>query len=100
VDASEINAVSSWLADLTTRAGLPQNLLLIHQFQLGMIRHEANLDTAHRELAFVVQMDGQGSPGAKDETWHAITAAAPDGVRFGWNNLYRKDSAPCPKLTR
>lgn len=92
VDASEINAVSSWLADLTSHAGLPQKLLLIHQFQLGMIRHEATLNTAHRELALVVQMDGQGSPDAKDETWQAITAAGPAGVRFAWKNLFTKDS--------
>jgi hypothetical protein len=92
VDASEINRVSSWLADLTSQAGLPQKLLLIHQFQLAMIAHEASLDTGHRELALVVQMDGQGSPDAKDDTWRAITAAAPPGVGFGWKNFFSKDS--------
>lgn len=92
VDASEINTVSQWLAALTSHAGLPQKLLLIHQFQLGMIRHEATLNTAHRELALVVQMDGQGSPGAKDETWQAITAAAPAGIQFGWKNFFTRDS--------
>ena len=92
VDASEINQVSSWLADLTSKAGLPQKLLLIHQFQLAMIHHEASLDTTHRELALVVQMDGQGSPDAKDDTWRAITAAAPPGIGFGWKNFFEKDS--------
>ena len=92
VDATEINQVSSWLADLTGKAGLPQKLLLIHQFQLAMIHHEAALDTTHRELALVVQMDGQGSPDAKDDTWRAITAAAPPGIAFGWKNFFEKDS--------
>lgn len=92
VDASEINQVSSWLADLTSKARLPQKLLLIHQFQLAMIRHETSLDTTHRELALVVQMDGQGSPDAKDDTWRAITAATPPGVGFGWKNFFSKDS--------
>ncbi len=96
VDASEINQVSSWLADLTSHAGLPQKLLLIHQFQLAMIRNETALDTTHRELALVVQMDGQGSPDAKDQTWRAITAAAPPEVDFGWKNFFDKDS---PTLT-
>jgi hypothetical protein len=92
VDASEINQVSSWLADLTAKGGLPQKLLIIHQFQLAMIRHEASLNTAHRELALVVQMDGQGSPNAKDQTWRAITDAAPPGIGFAWKNFFEKDS--------
>ena len=92
VDSTEINQVSSWLADLTSKAGLPQKLLLIHQFQLAMIRHEATLNTTHRNLALVVQMDGQGSPDAKDQTWRAITAAAPPGIAFGWKNFFKKDS--------
>jgi len=83
VDASEMNTVSAWLAELTSHARLPQKLLLIHQFQLAMIGNEASLNTNHPELAMVIQMDGQGSPEAKDRTWNAITAAAPTGIGFG-----------------
>ena len=92
VDASEINTVSAWLAELASHARLPQKLLLIHQFQLAMIGNEASLNTNHPELAMLIQMDGQGSPEAKDRTWQAITAAAPTGIGFGWKNFLTRDS--------
>lgn len=92
VDASEINTVSAWLAELTSHARLPQKLLLIHQFQLAMIGNEASLNTNHPELAMLIQMDGQGSPEAKDHTWNAITAAAPTGIGFGWKNFLTRDT--------
>jgi hypothetical protein len=92
VDAAEVNAVAGWLADLTAAAGLPQKLLLLHQFRLSMIRNIDALDLSHPELAVVVQMDGQGSQAAKDETWAAITGAAPPGIRFGWKNFLQRDT--------
>ena len=92
VAASEINDTSAWLADLTAKAGLPQKLLLIHQFTLSMIRQESTLDVSHPELATVIQMDGQGTPETKQSTWNAITDVAPDGIRFGWKNFFEKDT--------
>ena len=38
VSISEVNSVVSWLAALTARYRLPQKLLVLHQFQLSMIR--------------------------------------------------------------
>lgn len=91
VRISEINRVVRWLAALTARYRLPQKLLVLHQFRLSMIQDEAKLDTRHSDLAIVVHMDGQGSPGAKVSTWDAVTAAAPRGVFFGWKNFFVKD---------
>ena len=63
VDADEVNQVLDWLADLTAAHGLPQKVVVLHQFQLSMLRNEARLGfTAHPELAVLVQMDGQGTP--------------------------------------
>ena len=56
-----------------------------------MIQHEQELDTRNDDLAIVVHMDGQGTQGVKQETWNAITAAAPRGVFFGWKNFLVKD---------
>jgi hypothetical protein len=42
-------------------------------------------------LAIVVHMDGQGTQGMKQETWNAVTAAAPRGMFFGWKNFFVKD---------
>ena len=91
VSISEVNSVASWLAGLTARYRLPQKLLVLHQFRLSMIRGERELDTRHGDLAILIHMDGQGTPGDKLQTWQAVTAAAPAGVFFGWKDFYVKD---------
>jgi hypothetical protein len=91
VDISEVNSVVHWLAALTAQYRLPQKLLVLHQFLLSMINGESDLDTSEDDLAIVVHMDGQGTPGAKQETWNAVTGAAPHGVYFGWKNFLVKD---------
>jgi hypothetical protein len=96
VDIGEVNSVVHWLAALTARYQLPQKLLVLHQFRLSMINGEQDLDTSRDDLAIVVHMDGQGTPGAKQETWNAVTGAAPHGVFFGWKNFLVKDH---PMLT-
>ena len=91
VKASEINDVSSWLADLTRNAGLPQKMLLLHQFRTSMITNRSSLDTSHEELALVIQMDGLGSQPAKRATWGALRRSAPDSIVFGWKNFIDED---------
>jgi hypothetical protein len=95
-DIGEVNGVVRWLAALTARYRLPQKLLVLHQFQLAMIGDERDLDTSHDDLSIVIHMDGQGIPRVKQVTWDAVTAAAPDGVSFGWKNFLVKDH---PMLT-
>jgi hypothetical protein len=95
-DIGEVNSVVRWLAALTARYRLPQKLLVLHQFQLAMIGGERDLDTSHDDLSIVIHMDGQGTPGVKQATWNAVTAAAPGRVFFGWKNFVVKDH---PMLT-
>jgi hypothetical protein len=92
VSISEVNSVVNWLAALTARDHLPQKLLELHQFRLSMIMGEARLNTRHDDLAIVVNMDGQGAPGTKQQTWDGIVSAAPKGVFFGWKDFYVKDT--------
>jgi hypothetical protein len=96
VDIDEVNGVARWLAALTTRYHLPQKLLVLHQFQLQMIAREGDLDTSYDNLAIVIHMDGQGTPADKQDTWNAVTAAAPPGVYFGWKDFFLEDH---PMLT-
>jgi len=96
VSITEVNSVINWLAALTARYQLPQKLLVLHQFRLSMIQGEQRLDTRHDDLTIVIHMDGQGTPGDKQQTWDAVTAAAPPGVFFGWKNFLVKDH---PMLT-
>jgi hypothetical protein len=91
VSIGQVNAVVRWLAALTARNRLPQKLLVLHQFRLSMIGSEQRLDTGHSDLAIVIHMDGQGTPTDKEQTWDAVTGAAPPGVFFGWKNFFVKD---------
>lgn len=91
VSAAEINKVSRWLARLTREAGLPQKMLLLHQFRTSMIRKRSTLVTSHPELAIAIQMDGLGSQPAKRATWRAIRRGAPKGITFGWKNFIDED---------
>lgn len=91
VSAREVNQVTTWLADLTARRGLPQKLLLLHQFRLAMITDRERLVADRKEVAVVIQMDGFGAPSTKMTTWRVIRADAPKGIRFGWKNFYDED---------
>lgn len=91
VDIGEVNAVDDWLSALVDRARLPQKLFLLHEFRLSMIPDRALLRTTHTNLAYVIQMDGQGSQSTKQDTWRAVTDAPPPNVVFGWKNFYAKD---------
>ncbi|MFT7841587.1 hypothetical protein Q5530_36090 [Saccharothrix sp. BKS2] len=92
VDAAEINETAAWLAALTARNALPQKLLVVHQFQLSMIRDERSLVTTHDEVAVLIHMDGQGTTGQKTATWDAVVAARPhEGLPMGWKNFYDED---------
>ena len=91
VSSSQVNGVTRWLGDFTARHHLPQKLLVLRQFRLSMIDGETRLDTRHGDLAIVIHMDRQGTPRDKQQTWDAVTGAAPPGVFFGWKNFYAKD---------
>lgn len=91
VSITEVNGVVSWLGQLTAQYRLPQKLLVLHQFKIGEIADEQQLDTSNDDLAIVLDMDGQGAPATKQQTWNAVIATAPSGVPFGWKNFYVKD---------
>lgn len=92
VDITEVNQTLDWLSDLTTQHKLPQKLVILHQFRLDMIVGRELLDTSRTNLAYVIQMDGNGTQSQKQDTWRTITAGASANVRFGWKNFYKVDS--------
>jgi hypothetical protein len=91
VDASDVNAVTSWLSALAATHHLPQKVLVVHQFRTSMIQNESSVRTGDPHVGILIDMDGQGTSAAKESTWRAIVAAAPDGVAFGWQNFYHQD---------
>jgi len=96
VGIDEVNSVAVWLASLTATHHLPQKLFLLHEFRTDMLPDRARLDTSHPQLAYAVQMDGQGSQAEKADTWQGILASPPPNVHFGWKNFTAKDT---PMLT-
>ncbi len=92
VDAAEINGVVEWLSGIVREEALPQKLLIVHQFRFSMITNREQIETPP-ELAVLIHMDGQGSLGAKYNTWNTLTGLADaDRFHWGWKNFYDEDS--------
>jgi len=101
VQASEINEVATWLADLVRDNGLPQKMLLLHQFRTSMIQNRHEL-ISRPELQVVVQMDGDGTEPQKDATWGQLKDGAADAHwAWGWKNFFDEDEPgpPSPEST-
>ncbi len=92
VGAAEVNSVVNWLADLVKANGLPQKMLIVHQFKSTMIVNREKLKQ-RPELQMVIQMDGQGPIPTKDETYAFLTAGTEEAHwKWGWKNFFDEDS--------
>jgi hypothetical protein len=101
VDASEVNQVIHWLADLVRDNGLPQKMLIVHQFRTSMIQNRDLLEQ-REELQLIVQMDGDGLESQKDNTWAQLLEGADDAFwSWGWKNFFDEDEPgpPTPEST-
>ena len=96
VGVDEVNRVGAWLAGLVREHDLPPKVLTLHQFRPSMVRDRGLLDTSLDEVQWLVHADGQGSQGAKQETWAALRRDLPEGVWLGWKNFEDED---VPMLT-
>lgn len=82
VDATEVNAVSRWLSTLVRKRNLPDKLLLIHQFEDGMIERRARL-RPQPGVDMVLNADGFGTAAAKTGTYGRVTRGrGPFGTGF------------------
>jgi hypothetical protein len=88
VDSREINATTAWLEELTRRHGLPEKLVVIHQFTDDMVD---DTQLQPREgLNIVLNADGFGGQAVKKAKYHAFTRQAP-GFEPGFKLFYRED---------
>lgn len=93
VEAWEVDEVSEWLANLVKENELPQKALVLHQFQLQMIRDREAINTEHPELAFVLHADGNGAPEQKFDTWNVMQQDLdPTAYFMAWKNFIDEDS--------
>ena len=60
-----MNEVIAYLSDYVRENNLPQKMVVLHQFQLQMIRDRDQLDLSRSEVALLIHADGQGSRGQK-----------------------------------
>ncbi|HEX6299857.1 MAG TPA: hypothetical protein VF148_05300 [Acidimicrobiia bacterium] len=96
VDVAEVNEVITWLADLVRDNGLPQKMMIVHQFRTSMIRNRQDL-IERPEIQLIVQMDGDGSEAQKDATWRQLLAGADDvHWSWGWKNFFDEDEPGPP----
>lgn len=87
---AELNTCADYLEGLVTAGGLPQKLMVYHQLNPGVVRHENQLK-AHANVAMVKSIDGIGSPGAKEATWKRVIATLPKFVHPGFKLFYQED---------
>lgn len=59
IDASDINAVQWLLEGLSRSRGLPQKLLIVHQFESSMVTNPGEIER-HEGVDLVIDMDGYG----------------------------------------
>jgi hypothetical protein len=101
VEAAEVNEVIDWLADLVRDHGLPQKMMIVHQFSPSMIQNRQDL-IERPELQLIIQMDGDGTEAQKDGTWQQLLRGA-DEVHWewGWKNFFDEDEPgpPSPEST-
>lgn len=101
VTAAEVNETVNWVADLVRDNGLPQKMMIVHQFSTSMIQNREDI-VERPEIQMIVQMDGDGTEPQKDGTWSQLLAGA-DEVhwRWGWKNFFDEDEPgpPSPEST-
>jgi len=90
VDAVEVQEVADWLAALVRRERLPQKVLMLHQFTVGMLPDRDTI-VVPEELVGVVHIDGQGPLPLKDRTYAVLTEGAERPWAWGWKNFTRID---------
>lgn len=84
VDAAEVNAVGAYLSDLVQREGLPQKLLVVHQFREDMVRDRETIATPPG-LAVTFHIDGFGGQSIKRQVYSRLY---PDAGRFAGFKLF------------
>jgi len=89
IDAAEINRVQALLEDLAIRQGLPSKILIVHQFQFGMITHPELLHT-YPHVDLVLNADGFGDRETKLEKYQALITNRPLG-HAGVKLFYKYD---------
>lgn len=88
MDATEVNAVSSWLSDIVRDDDLPEKLLLVHRFTEDMIERPEVLEHP-ANVAVTLNVDGFGTKAQKLSKYRALV---PRRYHAGFKLFYREDT--------
>jgi len=94
VSAKEVNDTVDYLDDLIVQNNLPPKMLIVHQFEDGMISSKTDIRGTDN-VQIVIHMDGFGPLRLKRETYDRVAQTLPDGALMGWKNFYDEDK-PTP----
>ena len=90
VEAGVVNAVSARLAEIVRERGLPEKLLVVHQFTRDMVRNRGRL--ARRPgVPLVLDVDGFGTRAQKVAKYRELTRGV-RGFPVGIKLFYREDT--------
>lgn len=93
-DASEINYVSGYLANLVKKYNLPPKVFVVHRFTKKMVTNSQNIKL-RPEVQVVMHMDGWGEPDLKLGTYRHFIYGEP--VQFtGFKLFYKNDLKKAP----
>jgi hypothetical protein len=90
--AAQIDQAQMMLAQVAIDAGLPDKILIVHQFRTGMIRDKAAISTVEK-VELVIDMDGFGPPASKLATYDAVITNA-ENVHYAGVKLFYEHDQP------
>jgi hypothetical protein len=91
-DASDINWVANYMAQIVSANNLPPKILIVHRFTEDMVTNYQKI-TPLPQVEIVMDMDGWGYPAKKENTYNYIVA--PEPVQFtGFKLFYKADLQP------
>jgi hypothetical protein len=89
MQASDVNAISAWLATMVREDNLPQKLLVVHQFTDNMV-HDKQLLKQSPEVALTLNVDGFGTVPVKVAKYRDFARTRPR-THHGFKLFYRED---------
>src|SRR5580698_6699039 len=84
-DASDINWVANYMAQIVSANNLPPKILIVHRFTEDMVTNYQKI-TPLPQVEIVMDMDGWGYPAIKENTYNYIVA--PEPVQFTGFKLF------------
>ena len=81
IDASDVNDAQRAMADLSAELGIPQKLLLVHQFDYTMIENKENVEDVPG-VELIIHADGHGDPASKQVTFEVMVTQWVDRITF------------------